>query len=49
MLRDAVSVQALPGHRLRVRFDAGTDGIVDVGQLVQFTGVFEPLRDSGFF
>ena len=49
MLRDVVSVQALPEHRLRIRFDDGTEGIVDVTQLVQFTGVFEPLREPEFF
>lgn len=49
MLRDVVSVQALPEHRLRIRFDDGTEGIVDVTQLVQFTGVFEPLGEPDFF
>ena len=49
MLRDVVSVQALPEHRLRVTFDDGIEGIVDVAQLVKFTGVFEPLGDPEFF
>lgn len=49
MLRDVVSVQALPEHRLRVRFDDGTEGVVDVAEMVEFTGVFEPLRDPEFF
>ena len=49
MLRDVVSVQALPEHRLRIRFDDGTEGVVDVTQLVEFTGVFEPLRAPEFF
>jgi hypothetical protein len=26
-----------------VTFDDGTQGVVDVAQLVKFTGVFEPL------
>lgn len=30
-------------------FDDGVDGIVNVGQMVQFTGVFEPLRNPAFF
>ena len=49
MLRDVVSVQALPEHRLRVRFDDGTEGVVDVAQMVEFTGVFEPLNEPDFF
>lgn len=49
MLRDVVSVQALPEHRLRVRFDDGTEGVVDVSAMVRFVGVFEPLKDQAFF
>ena len=49
MLRDVVSVQPLSEHRLRVAFDDGVEGIVNVAQMIQFTGVFEPLRDPAFF
>ena len=49
MLTDVVLVTPLPDHRLHVRFDDGIEGIVDVGQMIQFTGVFEPLRDQAFF
>ena len=49
MLRDVVAVQPLPDRRLRVTFDDGVEGIVDVQQLVQFTGVFQPLQDQWFF
>jgi len=49
MLRDVVSVQALPEHRLRVRFDDGTEGVVDVAEMVEFTGVFAPLGEPEFF
>ena len=48
MLRDVASVQTLPHYRLHVRFDNGTQGVVDVAQLVQFTGVFELLHDPEF-
>ena len=49
MLRDVVSVQPLSEHRLRVAFDDGVEGIVNVAQMIQFTGVFEPLRDPALF
>ncbi len=49
MLRDVVSVQPLSEYRLRVAFDDGVEGIVNVAQMVQFTGVFEPLHDPVFF
>lgn len=49
MLRDVVSVQPLAEHRLRVAFDDGVEGMVDVAQMVRLTGVFERLRDPAFF
>ena len=49
MLKDVVSVQPLPQHRLRVRFEDGVEGIVDIAQTVEFSGVFEPLGDPTFF
>ncbi len=45
MLVDIVQVQPLDGHRLKLRFEDGTEGIVDVSQCVPFTGVFAPLAD----
>jgi hypothetical protein len=32
-----------------VTFDDGVEGVVNVSQMVQFTGVFEPLDDAKFF
>ena len=49
MSRDVLSVQPLAGHRMRVTFDDGVEGIVNVGELVRFTGVFRPLEDPAFF
>lgn len=49
MLRDIVAVQPLEDYRLRLRFDHGQEGVVDIAQHVAFTGVFEPLRDIEYF
>jgi transposase len=38
-----------PGHRLSIIFDDGAQGVVNVRDMVQFTGVFQPLRDPAFF
>lgn len=48
MLRDVVAVQPLPDCRLRIIFDDGVQGVVNVRELVQFTHVFERLRDPAF-
>jgi hypothetical protein len=49
MLKDVVAVEPLPNSRLKVRFDDGTEGVVDVAKMVSFSGVFEPLKDEAFF
>lgn len=49
MLKDIVEVQPLDGYRLRLRFENGVEGAVDVAHLVEFTGVFAPLRDRAYF
>lgn len=49
MLKDIVEVRALDGHQLYLRFDDGTNGIVNLDELVSFQGVFEPLKDRTHF
>lgn len=49
MLRDVISVEVLEPYRLRLRFDDGVEGVIDVAQEVPFQGIFEPLRDPDFF
>ena len=49
MLHDVVAVEADRTGRLRLRFDDGAQGEVDLRRLVPFEGVFEPLRDPDFF
>ena len=44
-------VEALPGFRLRVRFNDGTSGIVEMAEFVKSdaAGVFAALRDENLF
>jgi Protein of unknown function (DUF2442) len=49
MLHDVVEAVSLEDFCLRLRFDDGTSGIVDVSRCVSFTGVFAPLRDPAQF
>ena len=49
MLLDVVEVKPLGEYRLYVRFEDGASGSVDVAKLVNFQGVFAPLRDQAFF
>jgi hypothetical protein len=49
MLQEVVAVEPIDSTRLRVLFDDGVGGVVDVAAAVTFTGVFAPLADPSFF
>lgn len=49
MAIDVVQVEALPGCRVRLRFEDGASGEVDVRSLIPFDGVFAPLQDPDYF
>jgi hypothetical protein len=49
MLKDIVEVKVVGDHSLRLRFEDGVEGDVDVAKLISFEGVFAPLKDSTVF
>ena len=49
MLKDIVDARPSPGHQLHLRFEDGVEGIVDLAKLIEFDGVFAPIRDHEFF
>jgi hypothetical protein len=49
MLKDIVAVQALKPYRLQLKFEDDVEGVIDLAQLIEFTGIFEPLRDPAYF
>ena len=36
-------------YRLQLRFEDGVEGIIDLAEIIQFTGVFAPLKDRDYF
>lgn len=48
-LVSVVAVAWLGGHRLRVEFDNGDKGEVDLAKHVRFRGLFAPLKEPAFF
>ncbi len=44
-----VAATPLEGHTVHVRFEDGTAADVDLGYLLDYGGVFEPLRDPAYF
>ncbi len=49
MLSDVVEVELLGDHRVRLRFDDGLEGDLDLSTLIVFEGVFASLRDPREF
>lgn len=49
MLKDVVEVRPLEGYQLFLRFEDGVQGEVDLASLVEFKGIFAPLKDREFF
>jgi len=47
-MKKIVGFEVLDGYRVRLRFDDGVEGMVDLGHLVG-QGVFAAWRDYGFF
>lgn len=47
MLKDVIEARASGGYRLHLRFEDGVEGEIDLAALVDFTGVFAPLKDPG--
>jgi hypothetical protein len=48
-LRDIIRVKVLSGYRLRLKFDDGVEGIVDISEYIPFKGVFRQLKDVEYF
>jgi hypothetical protein len=46
---DVVAAELLEGTSLRLTFDDGVTGVVDLAELITYRGVFAPLRDPAVF
>lgn len=44
-----IEAESSEGYVVRVRFDDGLTADVDLSYLLDYGGVFEPLRDIGYF
>lgn len=49
MLPDIIDVNYIGQYRLRLCFDDGTEGEVDIAKLTEFRGVFAALADLDYF
>jgi len=49
MLKDVVEVRPLGGYRVHLRFEDGVESDIDLGDVIEFQGIFAPLRDAQEF
>jgi hypothetical protein len=49
MLKDIIEVQPTQDYRLRLRFEDGREGEVDIAAMIRFEGIFAPLKDPAEF
>ncbi|MDY7005411.1 MAG: DUF2442 domain-containing protein [Cyanobacteriota bacterium] len=49
MLKDIIEVNHQENYLLHVKFEDGKEGIVDISQLIEFTGIFAKLQDINYF
>jgi hypothetical protein len=49
MLKDIIEVQPTQNYRLRLRFEDGKEGEVDIAAMIRFEGIFSPLKDPAEF
>jgi hypothetical protein len=49
MLKDVIQVKALPDYLLHLTFEDGVTGIVNVSEIIEFKGVFDPLLEQDYF
>ena len=49
MLKNIVEATPLEGHKVRLRFEDGVVGELDLSAIIRFEGVFAPLKDLNRF
>ncbi len=49
MLQDIIEVIPQDNYQLYLKFEDGQSGVVNIKQLIEFTGIFAPLNDIDYF
>ncbi|AFZ49806.1 DUF2442 domain-containing protein [Dactylococcopsis salina] len=49
MLKDIIQVIPKENYKLYLNFEDNCEGVVDISQLVEFSGIFAPLQDLNYF
>lgn len=49
MLKDIIEVKYLENYQLYLKFEDNQQGVIDIDQIIKFTGIFEPLKNINYF
>lgn len=49
MLKDIVVVRPVEDYQIYLKFEDNQEGVIDLSQLIQFTGIFTPLKNLDYF
>jgi len=49
MLKDIIEVKALSDYQLYLKFEDNQEGVIDISEIIEFTGVFTPLKNLDYF
>lgn len=49
MLQDIIEVKTLENYQLYLKFEDNKEGIIDVSKIIEFIGIFTPLKDLNYF
>ena len=49
MLKDIIEVKPLNNYQLYLKFEDNQEGIINLEEIIEFVGIFQPLIDLDFF
>ncbi len=49
MIKDIIAVKLIKDYQLHLTFEDHQTGIVDLAKIIEFNGIFSPLRDPEYF
>ena len=48
MLKDIIEVKPLNNYQLYLKFEDDQEGIINLEEIIEFVGIFQPLKDLDF-
>lgn len=49
MLKNIIEVKPLENYKLYLRFEDNNEGVIDISKIIEFTGIFTPLKVLDYF